>query len=102
MTDLEFTHTPSQISLASWYLSSEGLVTSYLDWKYPSDDEPMSEEQMEDLPFGSAKERLLEIIRDVAGIIGDAEVEVDIKKVKEVDKRLKGCTNPEKIPGTAL
>jgi len=28
--------------------------------------------------------------------------EVDLKKVKGIDKRLRSCTNPEKVPGTAL
>jgi cyclin H len=103
MTDLEFTHTPSQISLAAWYLSSEPLVMSYLDWKYPTEDDQMTgEEEIEDMPFGSAKDRLLEIVKEVAEIIDSARGDVDLKKVKEVDKRLKGCTNPEKIPGSAL
>ena len=53
--------------------------------------------------YGVEKERLKEILSEVEGLIkvvGDGEV--DLKKVKEVDKRLKGCTNPEKVPGTAL
>jgi cyclin H len=103
MTDLEFTHTPSQISLAAWYLSSDTLVISYLDWKYPTEDDQMTgEEEIEDMPFGSAKDRLLEIVKEVAEIINSARGDVDLKKVKEVDKRLKGCTNPEKVPGSAL
>jgi cyclin H len=85
--------------MAAWYLSSEDLVLSYIDWKYEGD-EPMEEDNGES-PFGSAKDRLLEIIKEVAEIIESAG-EVDIKKVKEVDKRLKGCTNPEKVPGSAL
>jgi cyclin H len=103
MTDLEFTHTPSQISLGAWYLSSEDLVMSYIDWRYTKrNGETMTEEQTDNLPFGSTKERLLEIVQDVAAVIKGSEVDLDMKKVKEVDKRLKGCTNPEKIPGTAL
>jgi cyclin H len=104
LTDLEFTHSPSQISLAAWYLASGELVVSYIDWKYTSDngDEPMTEEDGREMPFGSAKDRLMGIIKEVADIIKSAEGEMDIKKVKEVDKRLKGCTNPEKVPGSAL
>jgi hypothetical protein len=79
-------------------------VRSYIDWKYTSDngDEPMTEEDGGEMPFGSAKDRLMEIIKEVADTIKSAEREMDIKKVKEVDKRLKGCTNPEKVPGSAL
>lgn len=43
---------------------------------------------------------LLNEVQDMSSAIGTGEV--DVKKVREVDKRLKGCTNPEKIPGTAL
>ena len=85
--------------MAGWYLSSPELVGSYLDWKYEGD-EPMEEDNGES-PFGSAKDRLVEIIKEVADII-QGTGEVDFKKVKEVDKRLKGCTNPEKVPGSAL
>jgi len=85
--------------MAAWYLSSPDLVGPYLDWKYEGD-EPMEEDNGES-PFGSAKDRLVEIIKEVADII-QGTGEVDFKKVKEVDKRLKGCTNPEKVPGSAL
>lgn len=45
----------------------------------------------------------MEILGEIEELIrGVGTDEVDLKKVKEVDKRLKGCTNPEKIPGTAL
>jgi len=104
LTDLEFTHSPSQISLAAWFLASNDLVTSYIDWKYTIENtnEPMTEEDGAEMPFGSAKDRLMEIIKEVADSIKAAEGDMDIKKVKEVDKRLKGCTNPEKVPGSAL
>ncbi|WVF67261.1 hypothetical protein IAT40_002009 [Kwoniella sp. CBS 6097] len=52
--------------------------------------------------YGMKKERLLEIVSDIEGMIKEGQVEIDVKKVKEVDKRLKQCSNPEKIPGTAL
>lgn len=74
-------------------------MNTYLDWKY-GDDEPMEEDNGES-PFGSTKDRTLEIIREVAWVIKGVG-EIDMKKVKEVDKRLKGCTNPEKVPGSAL
>jgi len=85
--------------MACWHLSSPDLVGSYLDWKYGYD-EPMEEDNGES-PFGSTRDRTLEIIKEVAEII-EVAGEMDMKKVKEVDKRLKGCTNPEKVPGSAL
>ncbi|OCF44398.1 hypothetical protein I317_01658 [Kwoniella heveanensis CBS 569] len=52
--------------------------------------------------YGMKQSRLLHIVSDIEKMIKDGQVEVDVKKVKEVDKRLKQCSNPEKIPGTAL
>lgn len=100
-TDLEFTHSPSQISLAAWYLASPDLVLKYLDGKYDdSTAEPSQPEGVQ--PFGATKTRVVEWIKEVAAVVQAAQGELDVKKVKEVDKRLKGCTNPEKVPGTAL
>lgn len=52
--------------------------------------------------YGMEKSRLLEILEQIEALIQTAAVGLDVKKVKEVDKRLRQCTNPEKIPGTAL
>lgn len=53
------------------------------------------------------KDRLLDIVTEISEIIAgvmevNGDVGVDMKAVKDVDKRLKMCSNPEKIPGTAL
>lgn len=54
------------------------------------------------------KDRLEEILDDIKGQIENVglddsgEIEVDIKAVRGVDKRLKRCENPLKTPGTAL
>jgi len=95
LTDLEFTHSPSQIALACFRLSSPILIDAFLEWKYRSYDG-------EGLLYGVERDELLEIIRDIEGVITGARGEVDKTKVKEIDKRLKGCSNPEKVPGTAL
>lgn len=97
-TDLEFTHSPSQISLAAWYLADQDLVMKYLEGKY-GDSERMDDAEE---PFGTPKDRIEEILEQLADIVKAAQGDLDLKKVKEVDKRLKGCTNPEKVPGTAL
>lgn len=72
-------------------------MSDLLDWRY--DDVPD-----EVVPYGVAKEVLEGVLREIRGMIraGEGEVEVDMKAVKGVDKRLRGCTNPEKVPGTAL
>ncbi|WVW86328.1 hypothetical protein I302_108370 [Kwoniella bestiolae CBS 10118] len=110
LTDLEFIYTPSQISLACFHLSNTQLVEGYLEYKYFNISESSTGDLdgegstgNEAIPFGMEKDRLLEILNDIEMIIKrDGHGEFDLKKVKEVDKRLKNCTNPEKIPGTAL
>jgi cyclin H len=130
-TDAEFLYTPSQIALACWHLASPSLVESFLNWKYSSfippaalgaaggsvegtpalsdvvaeSGEGQGDEKAgriaEKVVYGMKKERLLQILGDIEGMIKGVG-EVELKRVKEVDKRLKGCTNPEKVPGTAL
>jgi len=88
-------------------MSNDTFVRDYLDWRYASSSdtgEQNGDTNVEvDIPYGMKKERLLEILHDcrsVIEVVGNGEV--DLKKVKGVDKRLRGCLNPEKIPGTAL
>ena len=69
------------------------LVDDFLARRYESDP----------LIYGIEKAALVEILSEIENMIrAVGQGEVDLKKVKEVDKRLKGCTNPEKTPGTAL
>jgi cyclin H len=65
------------------------------------DTEMDNQQNKEKVVYGMEKERLLQIVAEIAALIYRVE-EVEIKKVKEVDKRLKACTNPEKVAGTAL
>jgi len=93
LSDVEFLYTPSQIGLACFRPTDTSLVDDFLSWRYETDP----------LIYGVEKDRLMEILGEIEELIrGVGTDEVDLKKVKEVDKRLKGCTNPEKIPGTAL
>ncbi|KAK4689232.1 cyclin H, partial [Tremellales sp. Uapishka_1] len=99
-TDAEFLYTPSQIGLACFRLADESLIDSYLEWKYAS---AAAEESEQELPFGIPRAHLLEIIQSIQEAIArHAAGEIDLKMVKNVDKRLKSCSNPEKVPGTAL
>ncbi|WWD19781.1 hypothetical protein CI109_104245 [Kwoniella shandongensis] len=118
LTDAEFIYTPSQISLACLRLANKSLVDTFLDERYTSlanssstrtstpslnDDDDDDVEKLErSLPYGIEKSRLLEILEQIEQMIESGGGELDLKKVKDVDKRLKQCTNPEKIPGTAL
>ncbi|WWC72167.1 uncharacterized protein I206_106127 [Kwoniella pini CBS 10737] len=112
LTDLEFIYTPSQISLACFHISNPKVIEDFLDFRYSSfkpnttpslDEDQESKDENNQLPYGMTKDRLLEILSDIEKVIKmDGSIDIDMKKVKEIDKRLKNCTNPEKIPGTAL
>ncbi|GFZ50968.1 hypothetical protein JCM24511_08726 [Saitozyma sp. JCM 24511] len=65
------------------------------------DTKMVDEQNREKIVYGMEKERLLQVVAEITALIDRVE-EVEIKKVKEVDKRLKACTNPEKVVGTAL
>jgi cyclin H len=96
LTDAEFLYSPSQISLACFRLADEELVDSFLDWRYTQG------QSEDDLAYGIAKDRLIELIQNIQTLIMDGAEELDLKRIKGIDKRLKSCTNPEKVPGTAL
>ena len=96
LTDAEFIYTPSQISLASLRLSNPSLIDSFLEWRYSTASED------EAPPYGLPRDRLLSIISDLEKLIQQGSAGLDLKKIKGIDKRLKSCTNPEKVPGTAL
>lgn len=104
LTDAEFIWSPSQIGLACWRLTAESVVDEFLDEKYANwtppdgyDDEdgPMA------YPYGIPLPRLRAIIRDIQDLIRSTPP-LEQKQIKEIDKRLKNCINPERVPGTAL
>ncbi|WVO16712.1 hypothetical protein L204_104393 [Cryptococcus depauperatus] len=124
LTDAELIFTPSQISLACWRMADKMLVESFLEQRYTTafsntgipngmtDDKSSEKDDGEDegtlndsyqYPlYGLTRSRLLEILDQIQEMISSTEGDIDLKKVKEIDKRLRQCANPEKIPGTAL
>ncbi|WOO80987.1 Cyclin CCL1 [Vanrija pseudolonga] len=98
-TDAEFIYTPSQVALACFRLANAELVDSFLEFRYAA----ASATEGAGLPYGLPLDDLLRLTKEIEGVIRDAgQGEFDMKTIKEIDKRLKSCTNPEKIPGTAL
>lgn len=82
LSDAEFIYSPSQIALASLYLASEELAEKWARAK------------------GLTQENLA-VIKGVAQTIScESDGSIDVEMVREVDKRLRLCKNPEKIPGT--
>lgn len=108
LTDAEFLFAPAQIALACWRIADKELVDGFLRHKYAAveddggDEGEGEEEREKTLPFGIRRAELLRISGEIEDMIRAGEAKHDLKKVKEVDKRLKGCANPEKVPGTAL
>jgi cyclin H len=95
MTDAEFLFSPAQIALACWRVADRELTDAFLNAKYDAAGEGK-------VPFGIGRDELLRVSGEVEAMVRTGEAQHDLKKVKEVDKRLKGCANPEKVPGTAL
>ncbi|KIM32422.1 hypothetical protein M408DRAFT_326994 [Serendipita vermifera MAFF 305830] len=84
LSDAEFIYAPSQIALAAFYLASEELAEQWAKAKglSPSD---------------------LDVIKEAASMISQESEQgggINVEFVREVDRRLRLCKNPEKIPGT--
>lgn len=100
LTDAEFLYTPSQVALACLHLSDRALAQRWLDYKYPNPQSGTFEseelrKQSEDAHAVIAA--AIEVICDMIKNHGHApEVEV----VRNVDRRLRLCKNPEKVPGS--
>lgn len=81
LTDAEFIYAPSQIALAAFYLASEELAEQWARAK----------------GLGQSG---LDVIKEVASMISQEGGGINVEQVREVDRRLRLCKNPEKIPGT--
>jgi cyclin H len=81
LTDAELIYAPSQIALACLQLASPTLASEWLSSQsYQTD-------------VSALLEPLAELIRTQGAL-------PDVDAVREVDRRLKVCKNPEKVPGT--
>ncbi|OJA10795.1 hypothetical protein AZE42_00308 [Rhizopogon vesiculosus] len=87
-TDAELIYTPSQIALASLALASPLLAQRWADSKAP----PGSIQ-----PLSETMEPTLGAIKYIITQMGHPP---DVEAVREVDRRLKLCKNPEKVPGS--
>lgn len=109
-TDAEFLYTPGQIALAAWRSAEGELVDAFIDARYGEVDGNgvANGETVETVangggtPFGIPKTKLLEIIQQVQDMISTAQTSYGVDEIKKIDKRLKRCANPAKVPGTAL
>lgn len=77
---MELIYTPSQIALACWHLVSPQLAEQWARAKFEPD--------------------VIEILPAIAQMITDEGKPPDVERVREIDKRLRICKNPEKVVGT--
>jgi cyclin H len=84
LTDAEFIYTPSQTALACLDLASPVLASAWMRSK--------SGEGPEDA--------INHILEPIKAMILEQGSPPDVEAVREVDRRLKLCKNPEKIPGS--
>ena len=80
MTDAELIYTPSQIALACLHLASPNLAQQWASFKQA--------------------DFALDIAKQIADLIMQTGSSPDVEAVRAVDKRLRLCKNPEKVPGT--
>ncbi|KAG8927870.1 hypothetical protein FRC01_006786 [Tulasnella sp. 417] len=83
MTDAELIFTPSQIALACLHSVSPALAEQWVDLKSPN-----------------SADAVMETVSRIQEIIDTQSAPPDLVMVKDIDRRLKICTNPEKVVGS--
>ena len=86
-TDAELIYAPSQIALAALSLASSHLAQRWLNSKSPGVDET----------FPDTLHISVDAVKDLIMHTGHPP---DVEAVREVDRRLKLCKNPEKVVGS--
>ena len=84
LTDVEFIYTPSQIALACFSLASPTMASAWARAKFPSTSHPL----------------VLDVLGPIVEIILRDGSPPDVEAVREVDRRLRLCKNPEKMVGS--
>lgn len=80
LTDVELIYTPSQIALAAFSMASPDLAVLWARAK--------------------GSENALSIASGIEVMIKRDGIIPDVEKVRDVDRRLRLCKNPEKVQGT--
>ncbi|KAF8622235.1 hypothetical protein AX15_007175 [Amanita polypyramis BW_CC] len=90
LMDIEFIYTPSQIGLAALSLAEPEAAAKWIETKVSAD--------ASDAELSAA--RLKSVIETIQSLILSSGKPPDVESVREVDRRLRICKNPEKVPGT--
>jgi len=87
LSDVYFLYTPSQILFAAWYIAQPALITYFLTLKIESSFQ------------AHLTPAILKVVQDCAAMLkaADTESEQDRLELREIDKKLFKCRNPEKL-----
>lgn len=100
-TDLELTYAPSQIALAAMHQTNPELINTYLTHINTSSPAEGDKNPRTALPIPT--DALVAILEDIKSVLREqGSKTLSMERVKEVDRRLRTCANPELIKGTAL
>lgn len=88
LTDLEFIYTPSQIAFTALSMASPDLASQWAQAKFPPE------------TASASFDLLQETAASIAAVILQQGIIPDVEAVREVDRRLRICKNPEKVPGS--
>lgn len=91
LTDAELIYTPSQIALACLDLAAPSLAHTWVHTKQTS--APTSSSPSEE-------DAILSVLEPIKQMIITQGRSPDVEAVREVDRRLKLCKNPEKVVGS--
>lgn len=86
LSDAYFLYTPAQIHFAAWHIHNPVVLEYYLDLK------------LSNYPNLVPKERLLKVIRECAALLQayEKQAQGDMGELKQIDKKLQRCQNPDK------
>lgn len=84
LSDAELIYTPSQIALAAMSLVFPAECDNWLQTKFPNE----------------SLSSIRNVIQTIKGIIQTCSQPPDIEAVRNVDRRLRTCKNPEKVVGS--
>lgn len=83
LTDVELIYTPSQIALAAFSLVAPDAAARWIAMKNMSE-----------------SATLQAVLEEIQSVIAQQGLPPDVESVREVDRRLKLCKNPEKVVGS--
>ena len=98
LTDAELIYTPSQIALACLSLANPSLASA---WARSQGSHASSNPPSPPTPPSSSESAILEILEPIKDMIAAHGHLPDVEAVREVDRRLRLCKNPEKVVGSS-